>query len=124
LLRLAPPPTDRYKNFNTNRSYFLKKQGDYYSVMPCYFFDTRDDDEIIPDDVGLECPNLEAVKMVASKSLAELACDVLPGSLRRRLGVNVRDEDHRPVMIVELTFEARVLLPDARYLDQRIIVGI
>jgi hypothetical protein len=79
--------------------------------MPRYFFDTRDDDVFIPDDVGLECLNLEAVKVEATKSLAELARDVLPGSLRRRLGVDVRDEDHRPVMIVELTFEARVLLP-------------
>jgi hypothetical protein len=81
--------------------------------MVRYFFDTRDNDEVIPDNVGLECLNLEAVKVEAAKSLAELARDVLPGSLRRRLGVDVRDEDHRLVMIVELTFEARVLLPDA-----------
>jgi hypothetical protein len=81
--------------------------------MAWYFFDTRDDDEVILDDVGLECLNLEAVKAEAAKSLAELARDVLPGSLRRRLGVDVRDDDHRPVMVVELTFEARMLLPDA-----------
>ena len=81
--------------------------------MAWYFFDTRDDDVIIPDDVGYDCSNLEAVKVEATKSLAELARDVLPGSLRRRLGVDVRDDDHRPVMIVELIFEARVLLPDA-----------
>ena len=79
--------------------------------MTRYYFDTRDDDQIIPDNVGLEFPNLEAVKVEATKSLAELARDVLPGSSRRRLGVDVRDEDHRPVMFVELTFEARVLLP-------------
>jgi hypothetical protein len=79
--------------------------------MAWYYFDTRDDDVFIPDEVGLECENLEVVKLEATKSLAELARDVLPGSLRRRLGVDVRDEDHRPVMIVELTFEAHVLLP-------------
>jgi hypothetical protein len=81
--------------------------------MAWYFFDTRDDDVVIADDVGLECLNLEAVKVEATKSLAELARDVLPGSLRRRLGVDVRDDDHRPVMIVELIFEARVFFPDA-----------
>jgi hypothetical protein len=80
--------------------------------MAWYFFDTRDDDVFIPDEVGLECVNLEAVKLEATTSLAELARDVLPGSLRRRLGVDVRDENGRPVMIVELMFEARVL-PDA-----------
>jgi hypothetical protein len=92
----------------------MENQSAYYIIMPCYFFDTQDDNEVILDDVGSECANLEVVKMEASKSLAELARDVLPGSFRRRLGVNVRDEDHRPVMIVELTFEARLLFPDAR----------
>lgn len=78
--------------------------------MALYFFDTRDDDELILDELGLECANLEAVKVEAAKSLAELARDVLPGSLRRRLRVDVHDEDRCPVMIAEMTFEARVLL--------------
>jgi hypothetical protein len=81
--------------------------------MALYFFDTRDDDKLIPDDVGLECLNLEEVKAQAAISLAELARDVLPASLRRRLRVDVRDQDHRSVMILELIFEARILIPDA-----------
>jgi hypothetical protein len=81
--------------------------------MTRYFFDTRDDDEVILDDVGLECQDLEVVRTEATASLAELARDILPGSIRRRLRVDVRNEDHRPVLTVALTFEARVLLPDA-----------
>jgi hypothetical protein len=77
--------------------------------MTHYFFDTRDGDEFISDEVGLEFPNLEAVKVEAAKALAELARDVLPGSLRRRLTVEVRDQDRGPVLIAEMTFEARVL---------------
>ena len=79
--------------------------------VPLYFFDTRDDDKVIRDDVGLEFPGLEEVKRQAAKSLAEMAVDVLPGALRRVLGVDVRDEDGDAVLTAELIFEARILKP-------------
>jgi hypothetical protein len=79
--------------------------------MALYFFDTRDNDDVVVDDVGVELPNLDAVKVVAARSLAEIALDVLPGSLRRTLGIDVRNAEGRPVMITELIFEARILIP-------------
>lgn len=78
--------------------------------MPRYFFDTRDGDIFIEDDVGLELPDLQSVKVEAARSLAELACDVLPGSLRRTLVVEARNE-HQPVLEARLIFEAIVLAP-------------
>ena len=78
--------------------------------MPLYFFDTRDGDDFIKDDDGIELLHLAQVKVVAAKSLAELARDVLPGSVRRKLVIEVRDE-RGPVMIVSLVFEAVVLVP-------------
>ena len=78
--------------------------------VPLYFFDTRDNDTFIEDDVGLELPGLEAVKSQAALSLAELARDVLPGSFRRDLAVEVRDE-RQPVLQAKLKFEAIVLVP-------------
>ena len=77
--------------------------------MPLYFFDTRDGDDFIRDDDGIELLHLEQVKIVAAKSLAELARDVLPGSVRRKLVIEARDE-RGPVMIASLTFEAVVLV--------------
>lgn len=77
--------------------------------MPLYFFDTRDGDDFIEDDDGIELLHLEQVKIVAAKSLADLARDVLPGSVRRKLVIEVRDE-RGPVMIASLTFEAVVLV--------------
>lgn len=74
-----------------------------------YFFDTRDDAVIIRDDVGLEFPDFATVKVQASKSLAELALDVLPGVDRRVLAVDVRDARDHGVMTAELVFAARVL---------------
>ena len=81
-----------------------------WASVPHYFFDTRDDDVFIEDDVGLELPHLDAVKSQAALSLAELARDVLPGSMARNLAVEARDECH-PVMRATLIFEAVILDP-------------
>ncbi|HVI34409.1 DUF6894 family protein [Phenylobacterium sp.] len=78
--------------------------------MPLYFFDTRDGDVFIEDDMGLTFPDLEAVKVEAARALTELARDVVPGSLKRELAVEVRD-DAGPVLVARLTFEALVLRP-------------
>ncbi|HEX8192035.1 MAG TPA: hypothetical protein VF552_03980 [Allosphingosinicella sp.] len=75
--------------------------------MPRFFFDTRDDEEVITDDVGIELADVAQAKVYAAKSLAELALDALPGATRRCLGVDVSDEEHRPVLTTELTYEAR-----------------
>lgn len=77
--------------------------------MPLYFFDTRDNDIFIEDDVGVELPDLEAVKAQAALSLAELARDVLPGNLRRDLAVEARDE-RQPVLKATLRFDAILLV--------------
>jgi hypothetical protein len=76
--------------------------------VPLYFIDTRDGDDLDEDDVGLDLPDLEQVKIVAAKSLADLARDVIPGSVRRTLVVEVRD-DQGTVLPATLTFEAVVL---------------
>ena len=78
--------------------------------MPRYFFDTRDNDTFTEDDIGVELPDLEVVKTQAALSLTELARDVLPGSMRRDLAVEVRDE-HQPVLKAKLRFEAILLIP-------------
>ena len=76
--------------------------------VPLYFFDTRDNDIFVEDDVGIEFSDLGAVKDQAAVSLAELARDVLPGCERRNLAVEVRD-GRQPVLHSILTFEAQVL---------------
>ena len=76
--------------------------------MPHYFFDTRDGDMFIEDDIGLDLPDLDAAKRQATLSLAELARDVIAGSERRILIVEVR-EDRKPVLEARLTFEVMVL---------------
>jgi hypothetical protein len=77
--------------------------------MPLYFFDTRDNDDFIEDDIGVELPDLDAVKVEAGRAMGELARDVLPGSVSRELAIEARDESH-PVFKALLRFEAMVLV--------------
>jgi hypothetical protein len=70
-----------------------------------YFFDTRDNGTFIEDDVGVDCADLDAVKALAALSLTELAREVLPGSIKRVLSVEVRD-GIQPILQDVLTFEA------------------
>ena len=76
--------------------------------MDWYYFDSRDDGDVVVDDIGLEVADLETVKSLAAKGLVELAVEVLPGSTERCLGIDVRDERSLPVLTTELVFKARV----------------
>jgi len=83
-------------------------RGSSTCLAMLYFFDTRDNETFIEDDVGVDCASLDAVKALAAASLAELARDVLPGSIKRVLSVEVRDTI-RPILKDVLTFEVVAL---------------
>jgi len=55
-----------------------------------YFFDFRDGDTFIEDKIGVECVDLAAAKVEASAGLAGYAKDVIAGSERREMAVEVR----------------------------------
>ena len=74
--------------------------------MPRYYFDSRDGDSFIEDDEGVEFPDLETARDQATAALADMARDVLPGSLRRELAIEVRDEHRDPLLRTSLVFEA------------------
>lgn len=75
--------------------------------MTIYYFDLRDEDELFPDEEGLEFSGLPAVQEEAAKSLADMARDAVRGShplSKRYMAIEVRDEIG-PVMQVEFNFE-------------------
>jgi hypothetical protein len=74
--------------------------------VPRYFFDSRDGEDFIEDDVGLEFATLEEARDEATAALADMARDVLPGSLHRELAIEVRDGDREPLLKTCLVFEA------------------
>jgi hypothetical protein len=73
-----------------------------------YFFDSRVDERFIPDANGLEFDDFEAVKQEAVRALTEVGKDVLPSSIRRKLSVEVNDEEGRTVLVTAIVFEALV----------------
>lgn len=72
--------------------------------MTLYYFDTRDNEHFVPDDIGVELATFAQVKLAASQAMADFAKDVLPGSVLRILSIEVRDSSG-PVLRVVLRFE-------------------
>jgi hypothetical protein len=82
--------------------------------MPRYFFDFRDGDHSTTDDDGINLAGLDAARDEAARALAEMARDVLPGSARRVLVAEVKDEAKQPLLEARLVFEvARLRSPRA-----------
>jgi hypothetical protein len=79
-----------------------------WAVMPHYFFDTRDNSHFMRDESGLELDDLEAARDEATRGLADLARDALPGTIRRELAVEVRDGGDQAVLRAALWFEVAV----------------
>jgi hypothetical protein len=72
--------------------------------MPRYYFDFRDEDAFTRDSDGVELTGIEAAQNEAARSLGEMARDVLPGTVRRVLTAEVRD-DKEPLLEARLVFE-------------------
>jgi Domain of unknown function (DUF6894) len=77
--------------------------------MPLFYFDVRDGQKFTEDDYGLEFPNIEAARDEATRTLAEIAKDVLPGSTVREMAIEVRDEAKDPLLRTVLRFEVERL---------------
>jgi hypothetical protein len=76
-------------------------------LMPRYYFDMREGDEIAPDEEGMELRTLEAVQEEAARTLADMARDAIRGHSNgagHQMSIEVRDEAG-PVLQVKFTFE-------------------
>jgi hypothetical protein len=77
--------------------------------MPRFFFDTRDDGQLVHDDLGRELTGLDAARDLAVRTLIEIAADERPSSDQRSFTIDVRDEAGDAVLTSELTLETRRL---------------
>ena len=77
--------------------------------MPRYYFDTRDGNDVLCDDEGLELPGLDIARAEAARTVAEMARDRLPGEECREIAVEVLDEARRPLFRAALWFEIEKL---------------
>ncbi len=75
--------------------------------MPRYFFDAHDGVTFIQDDTGVDCDSIEAARHEATRGLADLARDVIPGATRKELVIEVRGEAGHRLLEAWLSFEVR-----------------
>jgi hypothetical protein len=76
--------------------------------MPLHFFDTRDGADFTSDTEGLHLNGMEAARDEATRGLADLAKESLPGCERRELSIEVRDEKGSSLLTAALWFEVLV----------------
>jgi hypothetical protein len=85
---------------------------EWMALMPRYYFDMREGDEIAPDEEGMELDTLEEVQEEAARTLADMAKDGIRGGrtngARGPMSIEVRDAAG-PVLQVKFTLEVRQL---------------
>jgi hypothetical protein len=81
------------------------------TTMPRYYFDSTDGDHHVPDDVGLEFPDLDAAAHEAVQALPDIARDALPDGDRRDFVTNVRDEIGKVLFRATLSLTVEWLRP-------------
>jgi hypothetical protein len=82
--------------------------------MACYYFDIYDPD-LVHDDVGVECADLEAVRLQAKRTLPEIARDLLPKDGDHHfISVVVRDEWNQTVYTATLAFSGLIVGPPSQ----------
>ena len=81
--------------------------------MPRFYFDTRDGETFLPDDEGLECPGTHQARVEASRALAEMIKDSMPNGSHKKMAIEVRGENRKPLLKVQITFEVEPLAESA-----------
>jgi hypothetical protein len=77
--------------------------------MSRYYFNLREDDELIPDDEGVELPTIQSARDEAIRGLADCARDAIRNAVRAELAVEVLDDGRKTLFIAKLVFEMTFL---------------
>jgi hypothetical protein len=82
----------------------IRRGFGFSQPMPRYYFDIRENDEIVVDELGMDFPDLQAAAIEAAQSLADMARDFLPGAECYSLAIEVRDDD-KPLFKAAIAYE-------------------
>jgi hypothetical protein len=77
--------------------------------MSRYYFNLREDDELVPDDEGVELPTIESARDEAIRGLADCARDAICNAACARIAVEVLDGGRKPLFIATLNFQLTLL---------------
>ena len=73
--------------------------------MPRFYFDSREGDHFIRDEMGIELDSLEAAEFEAARGAADLGRDRLPKGDAHDIIIEVRDEQGQQVVTVRVSME-------------------
>lgn len=71
--------------------------------MPRFYFDVREGARFIPDEEGIEFPDLDAAEQEAAESAASIGRDLLPNGDAREVIVEVKNEHRQRVITVTVS---------------------
>ena len=74
--------------------------------MARYYFDLRDGNVVMPDDDGLDLPDIDAVQVEAARSLADMVRDAVHCRPLHSYAIEVRD-DNGPVLEATINWRIR-----------------
>jgi hypothetical protein len=80
-------------------------------AVPRFYFDTREGAAFIPDDEGLELPDLDAAEREGATAAAEMGRDRLPSGDTRDITVEVSNEHRQRVLTVRVSMEIDRVAP-------------
>ena len=82
--------------------------------MPLFYFDVREGVRFVPDDVGLEFPDLATAEREAATAAAEIGRDLLPAVRARSVSVEVRNMHGQRVVTATVTLAVDRVSPEPR----------
>ena len=92
--------------------------------MPRFYFDIREGVRFVPDEEGLEVPDLDAAEREAAEAAAEIGRSLLPVGMARSVTVEVRNEHGQRVVTATVTLAVDRVYPEpappARQVDGRV----
>ena len=80
--------------------------------MPRFYFDIREGESLVPDEDGLEFPTIMAARDDVSRTLGQMMKEAMPDGQHHDMAVEVRGDDKRPLLKVQITFEVQPLARD------------
>lgn len=96
------------------QAYFFAKSAGAAIVghMPRYFFDIREGARFLPDEDGLELPDLDAAEREAAESAASIGRDLLPKGDARDVTIEVKNEHRQRVVTVTVSMHLDRVSPE------------
>ena len=79
--------------------------------MPLFYFDCREGAKFIPDEEGLEFPDLDRAEREAAEAAAAIGRDVLPRGDSRDVTIEVCNEHRQRVLTVRVSMEIDRVAP-------------